>query len=337
MSEILVNVSREPVIENIHRGDIVVVDGEGKTIAYLGDPDKFTYMRSAAKPFQACAVVESGAIDYFGLTERELAVMCGSHYGEEFHVMAVLSILFKIGLDERYLKCGPSYSLNEKVTMEYVKKGIEKKSVFHNCSGKHSGMLAMAMKEEFDVHTYMNAENPVQQRILELIADFTEMDKEKIQIGIDGCGVPVHAMPISNMAKAYMKLANLSHVEKNHVAAARKVAMVMTGYPEMIAGTNAFDSELMRVTRGKLVAKLGADGVYCVGAARSDIGMAIKIEDGNVKVLSSVVLETLKQLELISSEELDELKHFYIKDIKNSQGDKIGEIRPEFKLIGSRH
>ena len=334
MSEILVNVSRDPVIENIHRGDIAVVNGDGKTIAYLGDPDKFTYMRSAAKPFQACAVVESGAMDYFGLTERELAVMCGSHYGEEFHVMAVLSILFKIGLDERYLQCGESYSLNGKITMEYAKKGIEKKSVFHNCSGKHSGMLAIALKEGFDAHTYMDIANPVQQKILDLIADFTEMDKESIKIGIDGCGVPVHAMPIKNMAKAYMKLANPSHVEEKHAAAIKKIAMAMTGYPEMIAGTNSFDSELMRVTRGKLIAKLGADGVYCVGAARKDIGIAVKIEDGNVRVLSPVVLETLKQLELINDEELTELKHFYIKDIKNSQGDKIGEIRPEFRLRG---
>lgn len=334
MSEILVNVSRDPVTESIHRGDIVAVNGEGKIIAYLGDPEKFTYMRSAAKPFQACAVLESGAVDYFGLTERELAVMCGSHYGEEAHVLAVLSILFKIGLDERYLQCGASYSLNEKVTMEYVRKGIEKKSVFHNCSGKHSGMLAMAMKEEFDVHTYMSIENPVQQRILETIADFAEMDKGKIKIGIDGCGVPVHAMPISNMAKAYMKLANPMHAGKRHIAGARKITMVMTGYPEMIAGTNGFDSELIKATRGKLAAKLGADGVYCVGAVGRNIGIAIKMEDGNVRVLSSVVLETLKQLELISDSELAELKHFYIRDIKSSQGDKIGEIRPEFRLKG---
>lgn len=334
MSEILVNVTRDPIVENIHRGDIVVVNGEGKTVAYLGDPDKFTCMRSAAKPFQACAVQESGAIDYFGLTERELAVMCGSHYAEDFHVMAVLSILFKIGLDERYLKCGLSYSLSEKVTMEYVKKGVEKKSVFHSCSGKHAGMLAIAMKEDFDAHTYLSPENPVQQRILELIADFADIDKEDIKIAIDGCGAPVHAMPISSMAKAYMKLANPSHIEEKHAAAARKIVMAMTGYPEMIAGTRGFDSELMRVTRGRMAAKVGSDGVYCVGAVRKDIGIAVKIEDGNMRVLSSVVMETLKQLELISDEELAELKHFHIRDIKNSQGDKIGEIRPTFRLIG---
>lgn len=334
MSEMLISVTRDPIIENIHRGDIVVVNGEGRTVAYLGDSHKFTCMRSAAKPFQACAVLESGAIDYFGLTERELAVMCGSHYAEEFHVMAVLSILFKIGLDERYLKCGLSYSLSEKVTMDYVKKGIEKKSVFHSCSGKHAGMLALAMKEGFDAHTYLNLENPVQQRILGLIADFADIDKDDIKIAIDGCGAPVHAMPISSMAKAYMKLANPSHIEEKHAGAARKIAMAMTGYPEMIAGTGGFDSELMRVTRGKLVAKVGSDGVYCVGVARRDVGIAVKIEDGNMRVLSSVVLEALKQLEMISDEELAELKHFHIRDIKNSQGDKIGEIKPEFKLIG---
>jgi len=333
MSEILIKETRDPMVENIHRGDIVVVNGEGEKIAYLGDFNKFAYMRSAAKPFQACAVVESGAVDYFGLTEKELAVICGSHYAEEFHVLAVLSILYKIGLDERYLQCGASYSISSKVTMEYVKKGVEKKNVFHSCSGKQAGMLAIAAKEGYDASTYLDINNPVQQKILDVIAYFTEMDREKIIIGIDGCGAPVHAMPLINMAKAYMKLANPSHVDEKHAALIRKIAMAMTRYPEMIAGTGAFDTELMKVTNGRLVAKVGSDGVYCVGVTKKDIGIAIKIEDGNIKVLPPVVLETLKQLELISNEELEELKRFYIINIKNSQGEKIGEIKPDFELI----
>jgi len=333
MSEILIKETRDPIDENIHRGDIVVVNGEGEKIAYLGDPDKLAYMRSAAKPFQAFAVLECGAVDYFGLTEKEFAVICGSHYAEDFHVLAVLSILYKIGLDERYLQCGPSYSISSKVTMDYVKKGVEKKSVFHSCSGKQAGMLAIAAKEGYDAGTYLDITNPVQQKILDVIAYFTEMDREKIIIGIDGCGAPVHGMPLINMAKAYMKLANPDRVEEKYVGFIRKIAMIMTGYPEMIAGTGAFDTELMKVTKGRLVAKMGSDGIYCVGAMRKDMGIAIKIEDGNIKVLPLVVLETLKQLELISNEELEELKHFYTIDIKNNQGAKIGEIKPEFKLI----
>ncbi|SHI39450.1 asparaginase [Lutispora thermophila] len=333
MSEVLVKEIRDPLVENVHRGDIVVVNGEGEKIAFLGEPDKVAYMRSAAKPFQACAVVESGAIDYFGLTERELAVICGSHYAEDFHVLAVLSILYKIGLDERYLQCEPTYSINSKVTMGYVKKGIEKKNVFHCCSGKQAGMLALAAKEGFDARTYLDINNPVQQRILDVVAYFTEMDREKVTIGIDGCGAPVHGMPLINMAKAYMKLANPSHVEEKYVGAIRKVAMTMTGYPEMIAGTGAFDTELMKVTKGRLVAKMGSDGVYCVGAIRKDMGIAIKMEDGNVKVLPSVVLETLRQLELITNDELQELKPFHKVDIKNNKGDRIGEIIPDFKLV----
>jgi len=333
MSEILIKETREPLVENIHRGDIVVVNGEGEIIAQLGEPDKLTYMRSAAKPFQACAVLESGAIDFFGINERELAVMCGSHYAEDFHVLAVLNILYKIGLDERYLQCGESYSLSPKVTMDYVKKGIEKKSVFHSCSGKHAGMLALVVQEGYDGRTYLDINHPVQQKILDIIAYFTEMDKDKIIIGIDGCGAPVHGMPLVNMAKAYMKLANPSHVDEKYAALIKKIAMTMTGYPEMVAGTGAFDTELMKATKGRLVAKVGSDGVYCVGAMRKDIGIAIKIEDGNVKVLPPVVFETLKQLDLISNDELEELKHFYTIDIKNSKGEKIGEIKPDFKLI----
>lgn len=332
MSEILVKVTRGPLAENIHRGDIAVVDGKGDVIAYLGDPDKITYMRSAAKPFQTMAVLQSGAHDYFAINEREIAVMCGSHYAEDFHVMAVLSILYKIGLDERYLQCGVSYSIKEKVTMEYVKKGIEKKRVFHNCSGKHAGMLAMALKEGYDAKNYLDLNNPVQQKVLDIISYFTDMERDSILIGIDGCGTPVHGLPIKNMAKAYMKLTNPSKIKNSLVPAARKVTMVMTDYPEMIAGTGGFCTELMKVTRGKILGKLGADGVYCMGLIGKNIGIALKIEDGNSRVLSCVALETLRQLNLISTEELEELGKFYIKDNINSQGDKIGEIKPEFRL-----
>lgn len=332
MSEMLVKVTRGPLDENIHRGDIAVVDKKGDVIAYLGNPDKVTYMRSAAKPFQTMAVLQSGAHDYFALNEKEIAVMCGSHYAEDFHVMAVLSILYKIGLDERYLKCGASYSIKEKVTMDYVKKGIEKKKVFHNCSGKHAGMLALTLKEGYDVESYLDLNNPVQQKILDIISYFAEVKKEDIVIGIDGCGTPVHGLPIKDMAKAYMKMANPSNITDSFVSAARKVTMVMTEYPEMIAGTGGFCTELMKVTRGKIVGKLGADGVYCMGIMGKNVGIALKIEDGNSRVLSCAALETLKQLGFINPEELEKLGEFYIKDNINSQGDKIGEIKPEFAL-----
>lgn len=332
MSEVLVHVTRGNSIENIHRGNIAVIDRSGKLIAKAGNPYQATFMRSCSKPMQASAVLESGAAEQFGLDDREIAIMCASHYSEDFHVQAVLSILYKIGLDESYLKCGPTYSINEKVTEDYLRKGHTKKSTFNNCSGKHAGMLALALKCGYDVRTYNLLENPVQQRMLKTVAEYAEVDAEDIGLGIDGCGVPVYELPLFNIALAYSKLADTGLLRGKRRAAANKIISSMTRYPEMISGTGGFCTELMKHTNGKLVAKLGADAVYCVGAIGKGIGIAVKIEDGNMKVLSSAVVEVLRQLQLLDDDELKALWQFHIKDNINTLGDKVGEVRPAFTL-----
>ena len=332
MSEILLNVTRGNNVENIHRGDIAVVDSQGNLIAYKGDWGKVTFMRSCAKPLQASTVLESGAAEHFNLEDKEIAIMCASHYAEKFHTDTVEGILNKIGLSEESLMLGASYSLKENVTEEMVRSGEVRRKLFNNCSGKHAGMLALAVHKGYDKSSYMELENPIQQAMLKTVAEYCEYDVGKIGIGIDGCGVPVFALPIYNMALAFAKLADRSKLQGERKKAAEKLVKCMTSYPEMIAGTGGFCSELMRHTKGRILAKLGADGVYCVSLLDKNIGIAVKVEDGNVKASSSAVMETLIQLNALMQEEIQLLKGFYIKENINTAKYKVGEIRPVFKL-----
>src|SRR5438105_2203592 len=143
-AEQLVEVWRGPIVESRHRGHLIAVDGDGLTVTLLGAPQSVTYLRSSAKPFQAIPLVASGAADHFGFTEKEIAIACGSHNGEEMHVEIVRSMLQKIGLNESALKCGIHEPYDTEVARELIRKGEEPSVLQNNCSGKHAGMLALA-------------------------------------------------------------------------------------------------------------------------------------------------------------------------------------------------
>lgn len=332
MSEVLIHVTRGNMVENLHRGDIAVVNSEGLLIAGKGDPQKITYMRSCAKPLQASTVLEGGAGEHFGLEGKELAVMCASHYAERFHTDAIEGILEKIGLKEEYFTLGPSFSLNEGVAERMIREGSSRRKLYNNCSGKHAGMLALAVHKGYDLASYTDMTHPVQQAMLNTVAEYCEYPADSIEIGIDGCGAPVFGLPLYNMALSFAKLADRSKLQGARREAAEKIVRAMTEHPEMVAGTGGFCSELMKHTKGRILAKLGADAVYTVSLLDRNIGIAVKIEDGTVKVLSSAVMEVLLQLNALSQEEKELLKGFYIKENINTANCKVGEIRPAFKL-----
>ena len=333
MSEILLHVTRGDRVENIHRGDVAVVDFKGNLIASVGDPYKRTYMRSSAKPLQTLVVIESGAENTYGITRRELAVMCASHFSEDFHLDAVSSVLRKLDLGEDDLLCGHSYSRSDKVTRQMLREGKTARKIYNTCSGKHSGMLAVSRKLELPLETYNLLQHPLQQMTLDTIAQVCEMDVDDIGVGIDGCGVPVVEMPLYNMALSYAKLVHSSVFDEKRKMAADLVVESMMEYPEMVAGTGGFCTELMKNTNGKLTGKLGADGVYCIGMVDLGVGIAVKVEDGNIKAVESATMEVLKQMGYLDQEELEALRPFHIIENINTLRDKIGEIRPVFELI----
>ncbi len=329
--EKLVNVYRGKLVESIHYGHIAVVDINGKDLACLGDRELITYWRSAAKPFQTLAVITTGAACEYSLTEPELAIMSASHNGEEEHTTVVEGILKKLNLNETVLQCGIHPPYYKPAARELCERGIKPGPIHNNCSGKHAGILAICQKMGWSIDDYNNPEHPVQQLLLNIVAEITDYPREKIYTGVDGCGVVVFGLPIRNMAYAYARLANPDLLPPQYRDAALKVINSMKNYPHLVGGTERFNTDLLQVTGNKLVAKSGAEGLFCIGVHQK-IGLTLKIADGNSRAIPPVVIELLSQLGLLKPGEKQKLrKHHYPEVINNHQA-SVGRIEPVFEL-----
>ncbi len=324
----LVEVTRSGIVERIHSGHAVVIDGSKEVIYSRGNPYQFTYMRSSAKPIQAMPLLTSGAADHFAFSGKEIAIMCASHYAEPGHMDTLHSIMEKIDVKESDLDCGEASSLNLSYAFEQAEKGLKKRPLFNDCSGKHLGMLAYTLFKKRSIQGYLNPDHDTQKDILSTFARFCEYPEEEIIIGIDGCSAPVFALPLYNMAISYLKLSNSSLMVEDYKNCADTIYHAMTDHPEMVAGSNGFCTELMKVTNGKVVGKIGAEGVYCAGVKNREFAMAVKIEDGNMSVLSSVVLQILNHFNMLSENEKKRLEPFRIKENLNDRGMVVGFQKP---------
>lgn len=336
MSEVVVKIFRGNLIENLYRGDVSIIKNPGNSIYSLGDEQKLTYWRSAAKPIQALPVIYSGAYQRYGFTDQELAIMAGSHNGEEKHIKLVFSILDKINLTEKDLKCGICPPVH-RPTANYLKKnGIEITPAYNPCSGKHAAQLSLCKYYSWPVTDYYSVNHPVQQMILDIVGDISEYTKEKIYLGIDDCTVPVFGMPLKNMSKAYARIANWESLPKQYKQAAQKMFFSMVNNPDIVGGTDRFDTDLMKVSDGNLVAKSGADGVFCIGIRYekedSSLGITIKMESGNMKFMPLAVIRILGQIKILSEKQIQKLKKYEPSDILNYRDEKIGYITSDFEL-----
>ena len=340
IAEPLVEVKRGSITESRHRGHIVVVDPEGNIIASLGTPENVTYLRSSAKPFQAMPLLTSGAADRFGFTDREVALACGSHNGEPIHTELAASMLKKIGLGVEALHCGAHEPYGVEAALALRAHGEQPNALHNNCSGKHAGMLAVALHIGASIENYEGPENPVQKAIAEVVSQFSGVAVTDMAIGVDGCGAPVFGMTMKAMALAYARLVSPpASFDKKTRAACERIVRVMSAYPELIGGTsNRLDTELMRAAPRRLVSKVGAEGVYTAGIKPSEewpqgFGVAIKIEDGDDKrARPTVVLEALRQLGVLRDESLEAVAKYAFFPVTNRRGDVVGEISASFDL-----
>jgi L-asparaginase II len=329
-SAVLANVIRGETVESIHSGHLIAIDGNGETILTLGSPETVTFFRSACKAFQAIPFITSGAADELGYSEEEIALACSSHSGEARHVRVAQLMLERAGLTEAYLRCGTHLPFNEKEAERMQRAGEYPTQLHNNCSGKHAAMLAFAKYIGADLATYDLPENPVQQAILETIALFTEVPATKIAIGIDGCAVPNFALPVSSMAKSFLNLISPPESFPREVReACGRIVSAMTNFPELIGGNERLDTMLMLAAPGKIISKVGADGVWLCGVLPAEkypkgLAVAMKIEDGDDKRARPVVaVEILKELGVLSSGDMPELSPM---PIKNRRGDVVGRV-----------
>ncbi len=332
MCEVLVEITRGPIVESVQRGHIAVCNAQGDLIAYAGNPDTVTYMRSAAKPIQALNIFLSEAQDRYHFDQKELSICCASHYGEDFHKKTIMGMLEKMGMKLSNLLCGNTYSINDEVKIKQIWDHLELDNYNSDCSGKHCGFLAVCLTKGYPVEGYNSPEHPMQKEVLQIMAEVCGVPAEDIPIGIDGCSVPVHAIPVKNMAIGFARETNPEYLPEKYREGAKQLFDAMNAHPEMVAGTHGFCTELIEKTHGKLIGKLGAEGVYCIGIRDKNIGIAVKMEDGIFRGLYPVVISVLDQLGLLTEEEKESLKKWAKPEILNIPGTVVGEIRPVFKL-----
>lgn len=330
-----IHVYRGDFIESSHDIHIAVVDVNGTILATYGDPTRLTFARSSMKPLQVLPVVQSGAAEAYSITEKELSLFCASHSGEPFHRESVADVLAKLDLPEEKLQCGTHIPRDHESYIKLIKEGKELTPYYSNCSGKHSGMLTGCTHQKMDIDTYRDVGHPYQQQIIDSIAEVTNFDRSSIETSVDGCGVPVHQLPLSHVALGFARLAQSSNWEEGEAStkdALEKVRKAMTSYPEMVAGTDRFDTDLMAAFEGRIVAKGGAEGVHCFGDAETGIGVALKVEDGNSRATSVASMEVMRQLGIGSEAIWEKLVNHAHVPVSNARKESIGVIKPSFTL-----
>ena len=340
LAEPLVIVKRGAITESRHRGHIAIVEPDGTIIAAAGAPENVTFLRSSAKPFQALPMLVSGAADRFGFTDREVAIACGSHNGEPIHTELVLSMLGKLGLGPEALQCGAQEPYGAEAAEALRARGEKPNDLHNNCSGKHAGMLALALHLGAPIDTYIKAENPVQLAIADVISQFSGVAVTDMAVAIDGCAAPIFGITIKAMALAYARLISPpADLDQKTRAACDRIVRVMGEYPELIGGTsNRLDTELMRAAPHRLISKVGAEGVYTAGIRPcrewpNGLGLALKIEDGDDKrARPTVVIESLRQLGVLRDESLEAVAKYAFFPVVNWRGDVVGEIAAQFEL-----
>ncbi len=328
-----------------------MVDSHGKLLASYGDPQTVAFMRSSAKPFQVLPFVERGGVEFFGLTDKELALACASHEGTDEHVHVAESILSKAGLDVGYLQCGSHMPGDVEVYKRLIKNDEAPTPIRNNCSGKHSAMLAHAKMRDLPLETYLDFDHPIQRDILASFAEMCLLPSNQVELGTDGCSAPNFAVPLINSALAFARLCDPHELPEVRANSCRKITSAMTTHPEMISSATEFDCRLMQVGAGKIVCKRGAEGYQAIGLLPGTlgpnspgIGITMKIMDGDLgqrrldltsysRVRPAVTLEILKQLRALNEAQLSELSEFGpVKPIKNHRGILVGKSRPVFLL-----
>jgi L-asparaginase II len=289
------------------------------------------------KPFQVIPFVESGGPDYFGLTDEELAITCASHTGTDKHVAVLQHIHQKVGLQESELQCGVHWPSDKTTAQEMRQHGGQPTSYHHNCSGKHSGMLAQAKLHNLPLGTYLDPEHPIQKAICQTMAEMSDLSPADLTFGIDGCSAPVFALPLHNFALAVARLCDPAELPPERQAACRKITHAMMSFPEMVAGPGRLDTILMQAISGKAVAKGGAEGYQMIGLlpgalqpGSPGIGIAIKFSDGDLSRRATNTLITAILLALGLQQELSAETLHEITDpmLRNWRGLVVGEQHP---------
>jgi L-asparaginase II len=319
-----VEVTRGEVVESRHRVHAAVIGADDVLVAAARDSALVTMWRSCSKFFQVMPLLASGGFDQLGWGTEELALAVASHGGEPEHVAVVERMLRSLGLEEGDLACGPHEPLAPRGARLLREGGQTPTRLHNNCSGKHAAMLARAKTAGWAIRGYEQQDHPVQRGCLGEVSSWTGVPLDDMPLAVDGCGVTVMALPLDRMALAYARWARAIHAGEEVPA---RTAAAIRAHPQLVAGTDRFDTLVLEATDGAVIAKVGAEGVHSVAVPALGLGIAVKVEDGALRAQHIAVLHALQQLNVLPAELPPRLSEFAAKPLRNTRGQQVGEVR----------
>ena len=327
MNPVLVETIRGNWRESIHRGSYAVCDAFGNVRASVGDPGHPVMPRSAIKSMQALALFRSGAVDRFDLDDEAIAMACASHFGETIHIDVVTRTLAKLGLSVDALECGAHPPTSAAARKGLAEAGAAPSSLHNNCSGKHAGMLADALALGVDPKGYVTREHPVQKLVRACVEDVIGTNLTTEACGTDGCSIPTWAAPLTAFATGFARMATGEDLPEDLAAASRRIFGAVTAHPQLIRAADTIDSDAMAAFNGRLMLKVGAEGVFCGAVIDKGLGFALKIDDGSIPAAECAVANLLIAIAEPNAGERAVLEKWAQKTITNWRGIDTGETR----------
>jgi L-asparaginase II len=313
-------------VESVHAVAACVADEDGAIVVKIGTVETPVFLRSSAKPFIAAAAVRAGVLERFGFGDRELALMCASHNGEPAHVELVASMLERIGASVADLRCGAHAPSYEPAAQVLATRGEAPSALHNNCSGKHAGILALARVLGAPLEGYVEPDHPAQRAILALCGRVSDDVFEGDRLGVDGCGIPVYATTLRQAALSFARLATLRGVDDADATALARVTAAMAAEPWYVGGTGRFDTDLIRATDGRVVAKAGAEAVHCDALLDAGLGLALKVLDGGRRAAAPATLALLDALRVLEPNARTALAPHARVAVRNVAGAVVGEV-----------
>lgn len=319
---VLVKITRGGVVESEHRGRALVMSSAGETLWSVGDVDELTYPRSSIKAFQALPMLASGAADALGLDDEELALCCASHNGEARHTTVADRFLAKLDLATDDFECGTHWPLGQQATIDLAWSRHRPDARHNNCSGKHLGMLALAVHNGWPSAGYVQPDHPVQGAIRDCIEQCCDARLDGAPLSPDGCTAPTWAMPLHRLALGFARFAAPEHLPAAYRDGARRLHAAATRHPFMVAGSERYCSAVMAELGEKAFLKVGAEGVYIAALPELGLGVALKMDSGSAPAAEVALSAILDRLGLAVP------ARWARPEVRNRNDLVTGEVRP---------
>jgi L-asparaginase II len=324
---ILAELVRGNWVENIYRGAFAVVDADGAIIAASGDIERAIFPRSAIKSMQALPIFFSHAAEQFHHSEEELALACASHHGEDAHVAVASGLLGRLGLSAADLECGAHMPTNAAAREALRAKGDQPSPLHNNCSGKHSGMLSVARAMGVSTAGYVEREHEVQKTVRATVETVIGEPLTEGKCGTDGFSIPTFAATIRAFAYGFARMATGKGLPADYAAGAQRLFDAATSHPHLVAGTGHADTRIMAAFGGRVMQKIGAEGVQCGAIRDKGWGYALKCDDGHVAASQAMLAGLLLAIAEPDAAQKAVLNSYASQTIKSVRGDDVGVLQ----------